>query len=211
MDKDKLKCEILPRLERVIKFSLINNLNIHSSLGGKYGELFVAYNLWSHEPKLARERYEVKDVKKPGSCDIVLAKTKKRIEVKWSMLHHRLEDPVMRGFEEISFWGWGFSKGTQFKKDKFDYCILLAAKKDEALPKHIFVIKRNEMTELIGKERKSALGGRSYFIEFSNNEDFYNKRKWSRGKSLLESSLFKDRSKYETRWKELIEKGLITK
>lgn len=213
MDKAELKNVILSCMERVIKFSLLHNLNIHSPIGGKYGELFVAYNLWSHEPKLGSERYKVEDVTKPGSSDIILANTKKRIEVKWGILHHRPEDPVVKRAEGIPFWGWGFSKGNQFKEGKFDYCILLAAEKDGACPKHIFVISLDEMTEYsMGGKRKSAVFTKgSFFIEFSENEDFYHKRKWHpQGPSALEESLFRNSKEYEMRWRKLKKNGLLS-
>ncbi len=75
------------------------------------------------------------------------------------------------------FWGWGLSSGKQFKDKKFDYCILIAAEKDAAYPKHIFVIDIKEMIEeTMGPPRKSGLGYNSYYIEFSENEEFYEKR-----------------------------------
>ncbi|MEM3385695.1 MAG: hypothetical protein QXE78_09230 [Nitrososphaeria archaeon] len=45
MDKEELKNEILSPLEKVIKFSLKNNLSLHTSFGGRYAELWVAYEL----------------------------------------------------------------------------------------------------------------------------------------------------------------------
>ncbi|MBC7129595.1 hypothetical protein H5T51_00035, partial [Candidatus Bathyarchaeota archaeon] len=93
MDIDRLRNEILPCLEQAIIFSFSNNLNLHTAIGGKYAELFVAAELWEHEPKLAGERKKVKDVRNPESCDIVLDKTKKKLEVKWGMLHYRQDDP----------------------------------------------------------------------------------------------------------------------
>jgi len=107
----------------------------------------------------------------------------------------------------------GFSAGNQFRKSKFDYCILLAAHKNEARPKHIFILKLDEMTEKsMGGLRRSSVSTRgSFFIEFSENKDFYHKRKWHPyGPSPLEESLLNNSIKHGTRWKELQMKGLIT-
>ncbi|MEM3385694.1 MAG: hypothetical protein QXE78_09225 [Nitrososphaeria archaeon] len=64
----------------------------------------------------------------------------------------------MKWADGIPFWNWGFSTGKQFMEKKFDYCILLAAEKDGVSPKHIFVIKIDEIgKESFGGERKSAV------------------------------------------------------
>lgn len=212
MDINKLRNEILPCLERAIIFSLSNSLNIHTSIGGKYAELFVATELWKHKPKLAGERKKVKGVTNPGSCDIVLDKTKKKLEVKWGILHHREDDPFIKGSQGIPFWGWGFSKGKQFTNEKFHYCVLIAAERDRAHPQHVFVIKREEMTkERMGGERRSSVYTKgSFFIEFSHSYEFYFKRKWwPFGPSPLEEELFKYREIYEKRWNQLKESGIL--
>lgn len=164
-----------------MKFSLKNNLGLHTSFGGKYAELWVTYELWPHEPKVGHERCTVKDIENPYSCDVVLAKTKKKLEIKWGMLHYRSDDPYMKGANGILFWNWGFSTGKQFMEKKFDYCILLAAEKDGAGPQHIFVIKIDEMNkETFGSERKSAVYNKgSYYIEYSEDKNFYSKKKVS--------------------------------
>jgi hypothetical protein len=211
MDANELKNKILPYLEHLIDFSFQNNLNLHTSIGGKYAELFVATELWEHEPKLAGEREKVKEVKNPKSCDIVLAKTKKKIEVKWGMLHHDKDDPFVKGSQGIPFWGWDFSGGKQFIDKRFDYCVLLAAKKDKACPQHIFVIKCEEMNEeKMGGERRSSVYTRgSFYIEFSYDKEFYFRRKWFKGFSPLEEKLFNDREEYEKRWSQLKERGIL--
>jgi hypothetical protein len=212
MDLNELKDKILPCLEQAIIFSFSNGLNIHTSIGGKYAELFVAAELWELEPKLAGERKSVKSVKNPGSCDEVLAKTGKKLEIKWSMLHHRQDDPFVKGSQGIPFWNWGFSSGKQFIEGKFDYCVLLAAEKDKALPRHIFVIKLEEMTEKeMDGQRKSVVYSKgSFFIEFSPDCDFYCKRKWCpKGPSPLEEKLCKNKEKYEERWSDLKQKGKL--
>ena len=134
MNKEELRTEVIPKLEKIIQFSLKNNLDLHTCTGGKYGELWVASELWKHEPKLSHERSAVKGVEKPTGCDIILTRTKKKLEVKWGMLHHRGDDSFFKRTEEIPFWGWGFSSGKQFIDKKFDYCILLAAKKRWSTP-----------------------------------------------------------------------------
>ena len=204
--------EILPKLEEIIRFSLLNNPDLHTSFGGKYGELWVATKLWRHDPKLARERYTVKGLDRQGSCDIILAGSKKKLEVKWAMYHHRNDDPFMKRVEGIPFWGWGFSSGKQFVERKFDYCILLAADKDKAIPQHVFVIRIDEMTESsMGRLRKSGVSSKgSFYIEFSNNKEYYHRRRWHpHGPSPLEESLFKQRSMHEERWKELKKNGIL--
>lgn len=212
MDIDRLRNEILPCLEQAIIFSFSNNLNLHTSIGGKYAELFVAAELWKHKPKLAGERKKVKDVRNPESCDIVLAETKKKLEVKWGMLHYREDDPLIKGSQGTPFWGWGFSSGKQFINKKFDYCILIAAEKDRAYPKHIFIIKCEEMTmaEMGGKRRSSVYTGGSFFIEFSHDKEFYFKRKWwPHGFTPLEEKLFKHPEVYQKRWNQLKENGIL--
>jgi len=211
--------DALQKLADVIRFSLSNDLGIHVAIGGKFAELYVASELWKHKPKLGQQRQEVKEVKNPKSCDVVLEATKKKLEVKWSALHHIDNKP---------FWGWGFSSGKQFLEKKFDYCILLAAKENNAYPEHIFVIKCEEMTEdTMGGLRTSALYNKgSFFIEYSDEKDFYSSRKWGypisehsskeRGSkekpkpSPLEEDLFNNPGKYKERWEELKEKGMLS-
>ncbi|MBC7129673.1 hypothetical protein H5T51_00445, partial [Candidatus Bathyarchaeota archaeon] len=105
-----------------------------------------------------------------------------------------------------------FSSEKQFINKKFDYCILIAAKKDRAYPQHIFVIKCEEMTTAeMGNERKSSVyTGGSFFIEFSYTRDFYFKRKgWPHGFSPLEEKLFKSREVYQKRWNQLKKNGIL--
>jgi hypothetical protein len=213
-------------LADVIRFSLSNDLGIHVAIGGKFAELYVAYELWKHKPKLGQQRLEVKEVKNPKSCDIVLEATKKKLEVKWSVLHHN--DQFTKECDNKPFCGWGFSTGKQFLEKKFDFCILLAAEENKAYPKHIFVIKCEEMTiDTMGGLRTSALYNKgSFFIEYSHEKDFYSSRKWgypisehsskersSKEKpkpSPLEEDLFNNPEKYKERWKELREKGMLS-
>ncbi|MCW4047343.1 MAG: hypothetical protein NWE99_07255 [Candidatus Bathyarchaeota archaeon] len=212
MNIEKLRNDILPSLEKVIKFSLLNDLNIHTPVGGKFAELLVAADLWKHEPKLGRHRGEIKGVQRPGSCDVVLAKTEKKLEVKWAMCHYRQNDPFVKRCDAVPFWGWGFSGGKQFTDKKFHYCILIAAEKDGAYPESIFVVKSEEMTEesMGGLRGSSVYGEGSFYIEFSRNKDFYYKRHWHpKGPSPLEKDIFQNREKYERRWEELKKKGQI--
>ncbi|MEN3062214.1 MAG: hypothetical protein ABC595_03815 [Candidatus Methanosuratincola petrocarbonis] len=216
MDLVELQNDILPCLEKSIKFSFLNGLNIHTPIGGKFAELYVASELWKFEPKLGQQRGSV-GVSRPGSCDIVLAKTRKKLEVKWAMCHHGQDDPFFNKCR-IPFWGWGFSSGKQFKDKKFDYCILVAAEKDGAYPEHVFVIKSEEMTEeTMGGPRSSGVNSRSFYLEFSHDKNFYDKRPWPKDDkrpehkkcSPLEKDLFKNREKYEKRWEELKERGTL--
>ncbi len=197
--------EYLDKIEDVIKFSIKHNLNVHSYLGGKYGELWVIKELWQHEPKIADERGDV-DVKNANSCDVVLAKTRKKIEVKWGRYHEN--NKVTKQTKGISCWGWGFSQGTQFLKKKFDYCILLAAESMSAKPKHIFVLPGTEMTnESMGGKRNSYVSNKgSYFIEYSENRDYYYARRWHQGASRVEELLW-DGSMHQARWEELVNNG----
>ncbi|MEM3539102.1 MAG: hypothetical protein QXM29_04945, partial [Nitrososphaerales archaeon] len=167
--------------------------------------------LWKHEPKLAGERERIKEVKNPKSCDLVLVKTKKKIEVKWGMLHYSKDDPFVKGSQGIPFWGWNFSSGKQFINNRFDYCILLAAKKDQACPQHVFVIECKEMNKKeMGGKRRSGVYNEGFYIEFSHDKEFYFRRKWwPNGFSPLEEKLFKDREKYEKRWSQLKERGIL--
>jgi len=81
--------------------------------------LYVASELWKHELKLVQQKGGIKEVKHPASCDVVLAKTGKKLEVKWGVFHYNPNDPFVKGSGGILFWGWGFSSGKQFKE-----CIL---------------------------------------------------------------------------------------
>lgn len=211
MDFVELQRDVLPCLEKAIKFSLSNGLNIHTPVGAKFAELYVAFELWKHEPKLGRQR-EIGGVEHPASCDIVLAKTRKKLEVKWAMLHHRLDDPYVKRCSGIPFWGWGFSSGKQFRDRKFDYCILVAAEKDGAYPEHVFAIKCEEITkDTMGGPRKSSVYNKgSFYIEFSHNKKFYYERNWyPKGPTPLEDDIFKNQEKYEKRWEKLKEKGTL--
>ena len=211
LDEAELR-NVLCMLGKAIKFSLLNGLNLHVPIGGKFAELYVASELWKHKPKLGQQRHVVVGVKHPASCDIVLEKTKKKVEVKWSALHHSGNDPFAKRDANIPFWGWGFSTGKQFLDKKFDYCILFAARKDEAYPQHILVIKCEEMTkDSLGGLRSSALYSKgSFYIEYSHNREFYYRRRWyPKGPSPLEEDIFKNRDKYEERWFELKEKGML--
>lgn len=140
--RENLK-EMLECMERLIGYSLSNGLNLHTPVGGKYGEIFVASELWNHDPKLASHRSSVEGIQNPNSCDVVLGSTKKKLEVKLAMLHQ--DDHYSEKCGGVPYWGWGFSNGEQFKDRKFDYCILLAAEKGGAKPVHIFVLKLDEM------------------------------------------------------------------
>jgi len=59
MDLDELQNVILPGLKNAIRFSLLNDLNIHTPIGGKFAELYVASKLWKYEPKLGQQRGRV--------------------------------------------------------------------------------------------------------------------------------------------------------
>lgn len=210
MNENELK-RVLNCMDKVVTFSLLNGLNVHTSVGGKYAELFVAHELLKHDPKLGQRRKEV-EINRSGSCDVILAKTKKKLEVKWAVLHYDPKDPFVKGAQGIPYWGWGFSMGKQFIDRKFDYCILIAAKKDRAYPQHIFVIKCEEMTErTMGGKRKSGVFTKgSFYLEYSHDRNFYFKRKWwPKGPSPLEEDIFDNRELYERRWGELKRKGML--
>lgn len=139
MEKRDLEIAV-KSLEKVICISFSNNWNVHSAIGGKYGELFAACELWKWDPQIGNLRKEIRGLERPTSADIVLLGTRKKIEVKWGMLHHKPDDFYFKSRGGVPYWGWGFSSGKQFKdgKDgKFDYCVLLAARKNLASPKHV--------------------------------------------------------------------------
>ena len=203
--------EAIGLLERIIRLSFENSWNVHSAVGGKYGELLVAKELWDHEPQMGKKR-------KALGADIFLSKTQKRIEVKWGMLHWNADDHYFKDRGEIPFWGWGFSAGRQFLKDRFDYCVLLAARKDDATPDggHTFVLTPKEMRREM-KSRVSGEGGRkkkTYFIENSDDPNFFEARRRSMKskfgielrKLKIEESLL-DRDKHAARWAELVKSG----
>ena len=54
-------------LQETIEVSLSNNWNIHSAVGGKYGEVSVANALWKHGPLIGKERKQLgKELRNPG-------------------------------------------------------------------------------------------------------------------------------------------------
>jgi len=63
----------------------------------------------------------------------------------------------------------------------------------------------------LGGLRSSALYSKgSFYIEYSHNREFYYRRRWyPKGPSPLEEDIFKNRDKYEERWFELKEKGML--
>ena len=206
---------ILNEMENIIKFSFRNELNIHSSIGGKYGELYVAKELMQHEPLLGKKRDEAKNVQNPRSADIVLKKTGKKIEVKWGALHYKKDDYYFRTRGRTEYWGWGFSKGTQFLKDKFDYCVLLCAERDGARPVKVYVVTAEEMRKYMEK-RVSGEGGKnaySFFVEVSENPNFFERRK-NQKRSIKPCQLefmIQDSRMYEERWEELKKYGRLIK
>jgi len=211
MDAQDLK-EVLTNMENAIKFSFRSNLNIHSSIGGKYGELYVASKLMPYEPLLAKRRDEARKLENPRSADMVLKKTSKKVEVKWGALHYKEDDYYFQTRGKAEYWGWGFGeKGTQFKKNKFDYCVLLCAEKNGAKPVHIYVVTADEMKNHM-IDRVSGEGGRkkkSYFLEVSDDPDFFYKRQNQKNpiKPCELEKLIRDNSKYAGRWKTLKKYG----
>jgi len=86
-----MKKQDLKRMEELLReateISLSNNWNIHSAVGGKYGEVFVANALGKHGPLIGNERKHLrKEIRNPTSADVILSKTKKKVEVKWGIL-----------------------------------------------------------------------------------------------------------------------------
>lgn len=76
-------------LEELIIMPFDKGWNVHSTVGSKYGELFVASQLWNHEPIIGKNRKDFKSIPRPTSSDIILGKTQMKIEVKWGMLRAR--------------------------------------------------------------------------------------------------------------------------
>ncbi|MEM3640992.1 MAG: hypothetical protein QXH37_03615 [Candidatus Bathyarchaeia archaeon] len=111
MDLAELQRDILPSLEKVMKTFI--HLWARSLLSCM---LLLSFGITS--PKLGLQRWNTV-VENPGSCDIVLAKTGKKLKVKWAMFHHGSNDPFARRCGGIPFWGWGFSSGKQFKDKSF--------------------------------------------------------------------------------------------
>lgn len=200
------------QLEELIIISFEKKWNIHSALGGKYGELVVASELLKHEPKIGENRKCVKDIIRPTSADIVLLKTKKKIkiEVKWGMLHHLEGDQYFDTHGKIPYWGWGFGpQGSQFKKDKFDYCVLLAATQNGAKPRHIFILTSQEMKKSM-ERRKSERGKKgSYFVQTPEDNTPKKLTKISLGRPLEIEKTLLDRMKHRRRWKELKQSGCL--
>jgi hypothetical protein len=201
-------------LRELVCMSFDKQWNIHSAVGSKYGELFVASELWKHEPIIGKKRNELKGISRPTSSDIVLYKTQKKVEVKWGMLHHRDGDYYYDTRGKVPYWGWGFgSEGSQFKNRKFDYCILLAATKNGAEPRHIFVLKLQELKKCMKKRISGEAGKKkkSYFIETSDENNFFDKRSDTkfRIQPLEIEKLLLDRVWHKRRWEELKQDGLL--
>jgi len=204
--------EAIELLDKVIRLSFANHWNVHSAVGGKYGELFVAKELWEHQPLIGKER-------KIRGADVFLARTGKRIEAKWGMLHHEPDDYYFKVRGSVPYWGWGFSKGNQFLRNRFDYCVMLAARRNEAAPQHVFVLTLGEMRKGMGLRVSGEAGkkARSYFIETSDDSHYFEERARSMkskfGSQLrelaVEESLL-DRESHRRRWKQLINLGRLT-
>ncbi|MCX6653692.1 MAG: hypothetical protein NTY03_01080, partial [Candidatus Bathyarchaeota archaeon] len=189
--------------------SIKGGLNVHSYVGGKYGELWMASHLQAHEPLLASSRRKNVGVKNPSSCDIVLTDQKKKLEVKWGV-YHGPKDPMTNGCNNIPYWGWGFSMGKQLEPGKFDYCILLAAEPDGAKTSEVFVLKQEEMTpDKIGGKRKSVVNSGSFYVEYSKNPLFYGPKKWGNGKKSYVETLLQDEALHNKRWKQLVDYGKL--
>lgn len=198
--------DLLPKMEYLIQASLSNKLNVHTSLGGKYGELWVASQLIKNDPRLAHERGGIK-IKNAKSSDILLANNNKRLEVKWGMNHSDKDDLFVKRAAGIPLWGWGFSKGKQFLEDKFDYCVLLAAEKGGAKPQHVFILTCDEMKRTMSR-RRSIVNPDSYYIEYSKNPEYYEARRWTKGINEAEKLLL-DHKLHQDRWRQLRAKGLL--
>lgn len=200
MSEKKDIVESLNFLRRVIKNSFRHKWNVHSSVGGKYGELYVVNKLYKHGTGIGHQN------KKRRSADIIL-KNKKRIEVKWGMIHDEDNNTnLYNRYDFKNFWGWNFSQGTQFLgKNHFDYCVLLAASKNDACPEHIFVLTAQEMKKYC-KKRKGLARKEQYFIHVPQNDDkdFHKKKK--NESNYIEKNLLKD-TKYKKRWNELVDFG----
>ena len=88
----EIKEKILPYLDYIGSFSIKNNLNIHTSIGSRYAELYAFVELSRFDPLIGIERLRVSNkIERPRSADIILAKTLKKIEVKWSVYHYKDE------------------------------------------------------------------------------------------------------------------------
>lgn len=201
--------ETINKLEELIKFSFNKKLNLHSTIGAKYGELYVAYQLYNHNPLLASWRTESESIKRrKTSADIILDNYGKKIEVKWGALHHLDNDYYYEKAGKIEHWGWGFSQGNQFNEDSFHYVVLLAAKRNLAVPEHIFVCTCSELKDNM-ERRVSGEGGKdkyTYFLHYSDTKKFYEKPENNVLK--IEKSLYND-PKYQERWLTLKKNGSI--
>ncbi len=162
--------------------AILNNNDWGSQpIGGKYGELLVAKQLWSSKPLLGRSR-------KKRSADIYLQHLQKGIEVKWGIVY---ETP-------FTWWGWGFGSGNQIRRRKFDICVLLAGRKDGTTA-HQFVITTDEMQMLRPRAGGIPENRKSYFLLFSEKwEEFKRFRRVPQNE--LEERINLHPDKFDNRW-----------
>lgn len=198
--------DVFGKLRTLIKFSAKlskeNAFGLHSIVGGKFGELWVATRLWKHKPLIGdrRDRGVGFGVKRPRSADIVLPITKKKIEVKWGMVQSDKKN-------EGRYWGWKIGK-----KCAFHYCVLLAA--DENGNHRVFVLTKEEAKSL---PPRMSMGSRFRFVEipeeFRNAERFYSQRRLQRNiePCIIERTLTEHTRFFERRWKELRDHGELSK
>ena len=174
---------LLDHFEEIIKLSVKTGMGISPNIGSKYAEVWVADKLRQFEPQLGKLREKT-------SADIYLKKIEKGVEVKYSTLKN-------------GRWGWAFGEGTQFLKDKFDFCVLVAARKD-GIPEKSFVIPLNafkddnmvKRTGVYPMNRKRE----KFAIVISEEPKDYERWKDEVGESPLEEILNKNPRKFEDRW-----------
>jgi len=169
-------------LENVLNVLIRNNWGT-TSVGGKYGEFYVAYQLLKYMPQLGNEREN-------KNADVYLKSIGKRVEVKWG----RLNEDEFWGI----WWGWGFGLGTQINGDKFDFCVLLASGKN-GKPKHCFIMSLGEMKKLQPRYGGMPYNIKSYYLDFY--EDY--ERACSKKTYVpdpLEKELNQQPEKYDHQW-----------
>lgn len=187
-------------LDKTVRLLSKSGFGIDPKIGSKYGEIWVACKLLDLDPQIGNKR-------KKKSADIYLNCTGTRVEVKYSTLkeewHRKNPDKIKH-----KNWGWAFGKGSQFSKNKFDFCVLLAAAENGSIER-CFIIPRDDFmgNNIILRENvyPENMTSEKYAIALFSQKEDYEAWKEIKNKKMcpLEATLNRTSEKYEDKSSEL--------